>query len=127
MQPALQYAKGESLNVMVQSPTYEPAHMDPVPYLDVAATLDKNNGQTSVFILNRDLAKARQIEIVWEDSVPGRVVNSSVLTGDDLKAVNSFDMPQKVQPQAFDKPSTSGGKTKLEVPARSYVLLQWAS
>lgn len=124
---ALQYAKGESLNVMVQSPTYEPAHMDPVPYLDVAATLDKNNGQTSVFILNRDLAKARQIEIVWEDSVPGRVVNSSVLTGDDLKAVNSFDMPQKVQPQAFDKPSTSGGKTKLEVPARSYVLLQWAS
>lgn len=124
---ALQYAKGESLNVMVQSPTYEPAHMDPVPYLDVAATLDKNNGQTSVFILNRDLAKARQVEIVWEDSVPGRVVNSSVLTGDDLKAVNSFDMPQKVQPQAFDKPSTSGGKTKLEVPARSYVLLQWAS
>jgi alpha-N-arabinofuranosidase len=124
---ALQYAKGESLNVMVQSPTYEPAHMDPVPYLDVAATLDKNNGQTSVFILNRDLAKARQVEIVWEDSVPGRVVNSSVLTGDDLKAVNSFDMPQKVQPQAFDKPSTSGGKTKLEVPARSYVLLQWVS
>jgi len=124
---ALQYAKGESLNVMVQSPTYEPAHMDPVPYLDVAATLDKNNGQTSVFILNRDLAKARQVEIVWENSVPGRVVNSSVLTGDDLKAVNSFDMPQKVQPQAFDKPSTSGGKTKLEVPARSYVLLQWVS
>jgi len=124
---ALQHAHGEALNVMVQSPTYEAAHMDPVPYLDVAATLDKKSGETSLFILNRDLAKARQVEIVWEDSGPGRVVNASVLTGDDLKAVNSFESPQKVQPQAFDKPTTSGGKTKFEVPARSYVLLQLAS
>ena len=124
---ALQHAHGEALNVMVQSPTYEPAHMDPVPYMDVAATLDRNSGQTSLFILNRDLAKARQVEIVWEDNAPSRVVNSSVLTGDDLKAVNSFESPQKVQPQTFDKPTTSGGKTKFEVPARSYVLLQMAS
>jgi alpha-L-arabinofuranosidase len=124
---ALQHAQGEALNVMVQSPTYQPAHMDPVPYLDVAATLDKKSGETSLFILNRDLAKARQVEIVWEDSAPSRVVNSSVLTGDDLKVVNSFESPQKVQPQAFDKPVTSGGKTKFEVPARSYVLLQWVS
>jgi alpha-N-arabinofuranosidase len=101
--------------------------MDPVPYLDVAATLDKKSGETSLFILNRDLAKTRQVEIVWEDSAPSRVVNSSVLTGEDLKAVNSFEFPQKVQPQAFDKPATSGGKTKFEMPARSYVLLQWAS
>jgi len=124
---ALQHAHGEALNVMVQSPTYEPAHMDPVPYLDVAATLDKKSGETSLFILNRDLAKAREVEIVWEDSAPSRIVNSSVLTGDDLKAVNSFESPLKVQPQAFDKPTTSGGKTKFEVPARSYVLLQVAS
>jgi alpha-L-arabinofuranosidase len=124
---ALQHAHGEVLNVMVQSPTYEAAQMDPVPYLDVAATLDKKSGQTSLFILNRDLAKARQVEIVWEDSAPSRMLNSWVLTGDDLKAVNSFDAPQKVQPQAFDKPATSGGKTKFEVPARSYVLLQWES
>ncbi len=124
---ALQHAHGEALNVMVQSPTYKAAHMDPVPYLDVAATLDKKSGETSLFILNRDLAKTRQVEIVWEDSAPSRVVNSSVLTGEDLKAVNSFEFPQKVQPQAFDKPATSGGKTKFEMPARSYVLLQWAS
>jgi alpha-N-arabinofuranosidase len=124
---ALQYAKGDVLNVMVQSPTYEVAHMDPVPYLDATATLDKKSGQTSLFILNRDLAKARQVEIVWEDSAPTRVLNSLVLTGDDLKAVNSFDAPQKVQAQTFDKPATSGGKTKFEVPARSYVLLQWSS
>jgi alpha-L-arabinofuranosidase len=124
---ALQYAHGDTLNLMVESPTYEVPQMDPVPYLDAAATLDKQSGQTSLFILNRDLSKARQVEVVWENNAPNRVINSWVLTGDDLKAVNSFEAPQKVQPQAFDKPSTSGGRTKFELPARSYLILQWAS
>jgi alpha-N-arabinofuranosidase len=124
---ALQYAHGDTLNLMVESPTYEVPRMDPVPYLDAAATLDKQSGQTSLFILNRDLSKARQVEVVWENNAPNRVINSWVLTGDDLKAVNSFEAPQKVQPQAFDKPSTSGGRTKFELPAKSYLLLQWGS
>src|SRR5205823_9288870 len=64
---ALQFARGEALNVLVQSPTYEVSKMEPVPYIDATATLDKN-GQTSVFVLNRDLSKPRQVEIVWEDN-----------------------------------------------------------
>jgi len=40
------------LNLLVQSPTYEVLHMDPVPYLDAAGTLNPENGQTSLFILN---------------------------------------------------------------------------
>jgi alpha-N-arabinofuranosidase len=123
---ALQFARGEALNLLVQSPTYEASKMDPVPYIDAAATLDKN-GQTSLFVLNRDLSKPRQVEVVWEDGAPSRVSNSWVLTGDDLKAVNNFDAPQKVQPQAFGKPSTSSGKTTFELPARSYAMVQWTS
>src|SRR5438270_3547380 len=37
---ALQYASGNVLNLVVQSPTYEVSHMDPVPYLDAAATVN---------------------------------------------------------------------------------------
>jgi alpha-L-arabinofuranosidase len=123
---ALQFARGEALNLLVQSPTYEASKMDPVPYIDAAATLDKN-GQTSLFVLNRDLSKPRQVEVVWEGGAPSRVSNSWVLTGDDLKVVNNFDAPQRVQPQAFGKPSTSSGKTTFELPARSYAIVQWAS
>jgi alpha-L-arabinofuranosidase len=50
-----------------------------------------------------------------------------VLTGDDLKASNSFDAPNLVAPQAFNKPSTSNGRTKFEVPARSYTVIQWSA
>ena len=122
---ALQFGRGNSLNVLVEGPTYEVSRMEPVPYIDAVATTD--NGQTSVFILNRDLSKPRQVEIVWEDNAPSRVLNSWVLTGDDLKAVNSFEAPNKVQPQTFEKPNTSGSRTTFEVPARSYTVVQWGS
>jgi alpha-N-arabinofuranosidase len=121
---ALQYARGKVLNVVVESPTYDVAKMDAVPYLDAVATLG-DDGKTSLFILNRDLSKGREVEVLWEDRAPSSVALSQVLTGDDLKAANGFDAPEKVKPQAFNKPTTSNGHTRFEVPARSYTVIQW--
>ncbi len=123
---ALQYASGSVLELLVQSPTCEVERMDPVPYIDAAATRDQN-GQTSLFILNRDLSKPRQIEVAWEDGAPTRTVNSMVLTGDDLKAVNSFEAPQRVKPQALDKPAAGKDRITFEVPPRSFTFVQWSS
>jgi alpha-N-arabinofuranosidase len=122
----LEYARGSVLRVQTDSPTYEVAGMGQVPYLDVVGTMAED-GKVSLFILNRDLAKARSFEVNWQDQTPGPVLASWVLTGDDLKAVNGFDAPRKVVPQALEKPTTSGGRSKLEVPARSYSVIQWAS
>jgi alpha-N-arabinofuranosidase len=122
---ALQYARGRVLNVLVESPTYDVAGMDAAPYIDAAATVSPEDGKTALFVLNRDLSKARQIEVVWEDRPGTRVITSQVLTGDDLKAVNGFDAPERVKPQAFEKPATSNGRTKFEVPPRSYTMIQW--
>ena len=66
------------------------------------------------------------VEVIWEDQAQSRVLASQVLTGVDLKAVNGFDAEQ-VKPQSFDKPSTANGRTKFEVPARSYSVIQWAA
>jgi alpha-L-arabinofuranosidase len=123
---ALQFARGAALNVLVESSTYEVKGMDPVAYLDVAASHNPADGSVTAFILNRDLQKAHDVEVVWEDQAPTRVLATSLLTGDDLKAVNSFQSPQKVVPQSFAKPATTGGRTKFEVPARSYTMVQWS-
>ncbi len=123
---ALQYARGRVLNALVQSPTYDVPEMKAVPYIDAIATLS-GNGETSLLILNRDLSKPRQVEIVWEDNPPARVVTSQVLTGNDLKAVNSFQAPTRVQPQTFEKPPVTNGRAKFEMPARSCAVLQWGA
>ena len=124
---ALQYARGSVLNLLAQSPTYEVAKMGQVPYLDVAGTIDPGDGKLAIFVLNRDLSKPHVVEINWQDKMPGQVLVSSVLSGTDLKAFNSFEAPKHVAPQEFDKPSTTGGRTKFEVPARSYTVIQWSA
>jgi len=121
---ALQYARGAALQQLVESPTYEVAGMGAVPYVDAAATFDKESGKTALFVFNRDLAKAHEVEVMWEDSAPARVAEAMVLTGDDLKAVNSFEAPKRVAPRALDKPTVSNGRMKFEVPARSYSMIQ---
>jgi alpha-N-arabinofuranosidase len=121
---ALQFARGRVLNVLIDSPTYSVAGMDPVPSVDAAATLNPD-GKAALFILNRNLDKAHEIKVVWEDKPPSSVLASQILTGDDLKATNSFDAPQRVRTQPFDRPATKNGSTTFEVPARSYSVIQW--
>jgi alpha-N-arabinofuranosidase len=123
---ALQFARGAALNVLVESSTYDVKGLDQVPHLDVAGSHNAADGSIALFILNRDLQKAHDVEIVWEDQAPTRVLTTTLLTGDDLKAVNSFQSPQKVAPQSFAKPTTTNGRTKFEVPARSYTMVQWS-
>jgi len=123
---ALEFAKGDVLNLQVESSTYDVPGMDKVAHLDVAGSLNHDDGNLCLFVLNRDLLKPHQVEVVWEDAAPGRAASASVLTGDDLKASNSFAAPQKVAPQPFTAPAVSGGRTTFEVPARSYTVIQWA-
>lgn len=119
---ALQCAKGDVLDLAVESPTYEVKGKGEIPYLDVAGTM---NGRTcSLFILNRDLIRPRDVEIVWRAEAPARVRFSQVLTGADLKAFNSFKAPEKVAPQTLEPPKI-GTKTVFQVPARSYTVLQF--
>jgi hypothetical protein len=47
-----------------------------VPHIDAVATQEQ--GKTSLFLLNRDLPKAHEIEIVWEDQPQSRVVVAQV-------------------------------------------------
>ncbi len=124
---ALQFARGAVLNLLVESPTYDVDGLDKVGYVDVAGSLNHDDGKMSLFILNRDLKNPRELEIVWEDVAPTKIISGAVLTGDDLKASNSFSAPNRVEPKPFTAPASSSGRTKFEVPARSYVVVQWAA
>jgi alpha-L-arabinofuranosidase len=123
---ALQFARGAVLDLLVQCSGYEVPGFDQVAHLDVAGALDKSDGKLCLFILNRDLAKSHEVEVVWEDAAPSRWIAASVLTGEDLKASNSFAAPKRVVPQSFAAPATGGAKTRFEVPARSYTVIQWS-
>jgi len=88
---ALQYARGAALDVLPEpGPSYEVPGYGQVPFLDVAGTINPDDGTVSLFILNRDLSKSHQLELNWEAKPANRFLSSFVLTGADLKAVKRF-------------------------------------
>ena len=76
---ALQLAEGSVLNLLVQAPAYTVPNMEPVPYIDAAATASIQTGKWSLFVLNRDLQKARTVEIHWAGTPPARLISAQVL------------------------------------------------
>jgi alpha-N-arabinofuranosidase len=127
---ALKYASGRVLDLRVECETY-PIHArglrpdfardDQVPFVDVAATVDRPAGRASVFMLNRDLDAERDVELEWRDPTPVKVLACETLTGPDLKAANTFEGPSRVTPSPLDAPA-AGPRMTFRLPARSYTV-----
>ena len=131
---ALQYARGQVLDLRVESQTYpiaaaglqaDFARNEQVPYVDVVATHDPQNGQACVLMLNRDLDGERELQLEWRDATPTRVLACETLTGPDLQAFNTFEQPRRVGPQRLDAPAP-GARMTFRLPARSYTVAHLA-
>lgn len=131
---ALRYARGRVLDLRVESETYpiagtglQPdfARTGTVPFVDLVATLDEPARQAAVLLLNRDLDAGREVVLEWADLVPTRVLTCETLTGNDLKAFNTFEAPRRVVPQALAAP-VPGPRMTLTLPPRSYTVLHLA-
>jgi alpha-N-arabinofuranosidase len=96
-----------------------------VPFVDVVATLDAQNGQACLLMLNRDLDGERELALEWRDVTPSRVLVCETLTGPDLKAFNTFEQPGRVAPQRLEAPA-AGARMTFKLPPRSYSVAQLA-
>lgn len=128
---ALKYARGQVLDLTVESDTYpieaadlrpDFAREDQVPYIDATMTMDEEKGEAYLFALNRDLHHERELVLEWQGPAPNRVLTCETIAGPDLKAVNTFDQPRRVIPQALDTPPLGSSMT-LKLPPASYTLL----
>jgi alpha-N-arabinofuranosidase len=136
---ALKYAKGRALNAAVQGPGYEVKALghptedigiaEPgfgeVTYVDVSVSLDDANKTATLFLLNRDIEKQHDVELVWRDLTPTAVNAFQTMTGTDLKAGNTFADPNHVVPQKLENPKP-GSRMTVQLPARSYSVLSLA-
>jgi alpha-N-arabinofuranosidase len=119
---ALQHARGDALDLVPQSPTYQVEEAGDVAYLDVAGTVDLNSNSATLLILNRDLQHPRELTVTWRGGSPSKLNACKTLTGSDLKAANGFDSPRRIVPHPLEPPRT-GATMKLQLPARSYSVL----
>ena len=118
-----QMASGKSLDLHVESPRYETDKFGDMPLLDVSSAYDEAAGANAIFIVNRSQTERMPIEIRWQDVAPQRFTSARQLAGDDPKAFNSWENPNRLTTQAIYAPKIIDGAAQLSVPPLSFTAL----
>lgn len=116
---ALHHARGQVVDLLLESESYEVPRLGQVPFVDIVATADPATGEHCVLMMNRDLAAEREVAVTWPGAAPTRVLGLDTLTGSDLKASNTFEQPNRVAPQPLEAPK-AGARMTFKLPPRSY-------
>ena len=90
-------AKGDVLDIALQSPTYETARYGVADVVDAVATHDPATGDVVVFAVNRDQEQPVELTVDLNGFGAGLTVAEAwTLTDDDVRASNTRDDPERV-------------------------------
>ena len=115
--------RGTVLNTAVKVDTYESKYGD-APYIDAVAVDDEENGDLTLFAVNKDLKNDYSIDMDVRQFEGYEVTEHILLTGDDLKAVNTEEHPDTVAPVLCSNSKIEDGKLVSLLPARSWNVIR---
>ena len=106
-------ARGTALQVSVEGPGYDGGKYGPARFLDCAATLDRD--QLALFCTNRSPSEEMKVQLDSKGLGDLELVEADLLTGVDAKSCNTWEAPEVVQAEAFDRfePTDGGGFVTL--------------
>jgi alpha-N-arabinofuranosidase len=111
------HAAGVSLVPAIQSPMYRAGARGEAPVLDAAASYDAATGTASFMLLNRHQVEPLDVAVEVADRAPRRVLDAYTVGGDDVKAANTWDQPDRVKPLRAQAAIDEDGNLRLTVPA----------
>ncbi|GIG29162.1 alpha-N-arabinofuranosidase [Cellulomonas marina] len=114
------HAQGRVLDLRVDAPTLSTTKHGDVPALDAVATHDAEAGRVAVFVVNRDPDAPVSLATDLRGFGGARLVESALLGGEDLTAVNTADDPDRVTPRAHPDARVDGTTLRAELPAASW-------
>jgi alpha-L-arabinofuranosidase len=116
-------ARGTSLELHVESPTYETALYGEVPVVDAAATYDAETNATAVFAVNRSLTEEVTLELDVELLGGVGTVSARSLHDDDIHAANTLDDQERVGLKDNTTAQLRDGKVVVTLPPVSWTAL----
>jgi len=102
----------------IDSPRYDSADFSDVPYLDAGAVLN-DNGDISIFAINRSLDEALPVEIDLRGFDSYIVEQHIVLESENAKDTNTEEQPDHVVPHNNGNAKIDGGKVAASLPKLS--------
>ena len=114
------HVKGNSLRLLVESPTYKSKRFDSVAYIDASGSIEGNN--LVVNVVNRHQDQPMDVTVLLEDKNFSGQVAVSEVNGPDIKAENDFD--KTLVSAHTSTTSASGNRLNCTLPPHSYTQLR---
>jgi alpha-N-arabinofuranosidase len=118
------HARGQILRVEPRSPSLASSSLGEVPAVDVVATLDPDDGQVTVFAVNRHEHDDARLDLRLALTGSAEVVEHILIGGFDLLATNSKEMPNRVSPRLSDAHKVEGTNLSVELPPVSWSMVR---
>ncbi len=121
-------ARGQILRTAVTSDRFESDKFGDVDVVDVSATWDEDNGRVALFLANRGLEEAADVEVSLRGFVGGRVIRAEVLDvpdGADRFAANTLENQDQVGLRPLPGVAVNGGTASLTLPALSWSVVEF--
>jgi len=96
------FGNGTSLRTAIDCPSYEAGKYGAVPYLEAITVANEQAGEIVVFAVNRSLTEEMELDIEVGGYGDLIKLEHTVLSCDDLKAVNTADAPDTVTPVTLE-------------------------
>jgi len=119
-------ARGEVLQVKIDSPVHETAMYGEVATVDAVATYNEERDTTTIFIVNRGNADVVDLEIAIRGDVSAASVTATTLTDTDVYAKNTLADPERVSPHDNDSAAITGGGVSVQLPPVSWTVVEVA-
>ena len=122
---ASRYGRGTALRALVKSPVYGCDDYSEVPLIDAAASMD-DEGNVTVFAVNRDMAEDFELDIDLRAFGDLKMEEHILLHHSNVKAVNTEENPFNVVPVSGPGGVIEKGRAKISVPALSWNVIRFA-
>ncbi len=119
------FGRGTVLRDRTDSPEYTTADGFRVPLLYSCALHNPEANEVVLFLLNRNLSEAAELEVELENFALRAVADFQILRHDDLNAVNSAAC-EAVAPAASGAARLEGARLCAELPAASWSMIRVA-
>ncbi|MDB4868405.1 MAG: alpha-N-arabinofuranosidase [Cohnella sp.] len=118
------YGRGNALVPLVQSPKYDTREITDVPYLETVAVHHEEQGEVTIFAVNRSLSEALSFEGDLRSFEKCEVVEHLVLENDNLKAVNTSIRPNNVVPHSAGDAQAEGTQVQARLSPASWNVIR---
>ncbi|ALI56256.1 alpha-N-arabinofuranosidase [Celeribacter marinus] len=117
-----QYGRGTSLDIRIDSPTFDTDFAKGIKYLDASAVA-ADDGALTFFFVNRNLSEPIELDVALGGFDQSKIIMDKVIEGFDLKAVNGPD-GEPVAPTDGKNATVTNGRLSATLPPASYRMIR---